>query len=77
MYDRLLTSRYSPKVRADITKYASQHGAPAASAFFSRKLGVNVSKSSVNSMKKAYVECVKQKRRDKSDDEIATLPPKK
>ena len=38
---------------------------------------MNVSKSSVNSMKKAYVECVKQKRRDESDDEVATLPPKK
>ena len=41
-------------------------------------LGEKVSQNTVNSIKKAYLEHVKQKRRaDSSDDEVKELPPKK
>ena len=70
--------RYTPEERAEIGRYARYHGAAAASAFFSRQYGVKVSLSSVTSMKKAYLESVKQKRQDDSDDdEVASLPLKK
>ena len=48
------------------------------SNFFSRKLATKVSKSSVHSIKRAYVERVKQKRKAGSDnEEVTTLPLKK
>lgn len=60
-------------MRADIGRYASVNGAAAASAVFSRKLGVKVSKSTVNVMKKAYLE----KKRQSSSGTVTTLSPKK
>lgn len=64
--------RYTPEMRADIGRYASLNGVSAASAVFSRKLGMKVSKSTVDVMKKAYLE---KKRR--ADSEVSTLSPKK
>lgn len=70
--------RYTPEVRAEIGKYASQHGSGAASAFFTRKLKRKVRQSTVHSIKIAYLECVRQKRTaDSSDDDVAELHPKK
>jgi hypothetical protein len=43
-------------MRAEIGRYASINGVPAASAIFLNILGVKVSKSTVNVMKKAYQE---------------------
>ena len=43
-------------MRAEIGRYASINGVPAASATFLNKLGMRVSKSTVNVMKKAYLE---------------------
>ena len=69
---------YTPAVRAQIGKYACQHGSAAASSFFSKKLGENVSKTSVQSIKVAYLECVKKKRSaDSDDEEVTNLPTKK
>ena len=51
-----ITYRYTQGVRADIGKYACQHGVTAAVSHFSRKLGHCVSKTTVHSMKKAYFE---------------------
>ena len=64
--------RYTPEMRADIGRYASLNGVSAASAVFSRKLGMKVRKSTVDVMKKAYLE---KKRR--ADSEVSTLSPKK
>ena len=46
---------YSDKLRANIIRYACQHGDQAASCFFSRKLDTKISRSSVHSMKKDYL----------------------
>ena len=69
-----LCCRYTSAVRADIGKYACQHGTWAASAHFSRKLR---SKSTIHSIKLAYLKRLNEKGGDSSDDEIAELPPKK
>lgn len=63
--------RYSRSERAEIGKYASQHGVAAAARVYSRKLGKNVSGTTASSLKKAYLH-------DKSaaDDE-GILPEKK
>ena len=50
-----LSYRYDDKTRAEIAKYAYQHDTMAASAVFSRKLSVKVSRLSVNSMKNVYL----------------------
>ena len=61
-----------------IGKYACQHDTRAANAFFLRKLAIKVSQSLVQSIKIAYLDCLKQKRRDDSfDEEVAYLPPNK
>ena len=66
---------YSPGERAKIGKYASIHGATAASRFFFRKLAKNVSKSTVDSIHKAYIEEVKRKRQENDGgDHVKTLP---
>ena len=67
--------RYTPEDRAAIGRYACKHGVKAASTYFSRKLGKKINKSSVHSMKVAYLESVRRKRR--ADEEIAELHPKK
>lgn len=65
--------RYSAKDRADIAKYAGQHGLTSAAGHFSRKFGVRVSKTTVKSIRSAYVSEVRQKRaRDEGD--VASLP---
>ena len=65
--------RYTSEMRAEIGRYASINGVPAASATFSNKLGVRVSKSTVNVMKKAYLE----KKRRTGSGVVTTLSPKK
>ena len=47
-------------------RYASQHGVSAAAAYFSRKLRVKVNSSTIYSIKKDYLESVREKR--KTDD---------
>jgi hypothetical protein len=61
-------------MRAEIGRYTSINGVPAASAVFSNKLGVKVSKSMVNMMKKAYL--LVKKRRSGSES-VSTLSSKK
>lgn len=65
--------RYSPSQRADIGRYAAIHGTAAASRFFTRKLQMNVSETTVSSIKKAY----KGEKRMTEDDDVWLLPPKK
>ena len=67
-----LLRRYSSTLRAQIGSYAGIHGTSEASRYFTRKLGEKVTKSSVQSIKKAYV---REKR--KTDGELTDLPEKK
>ena len=69
----LFPSRYSDETRAKIAKYAFQHGCKAASVY-SRKLGTTVSRSSIHSMQQSYL---KYRKEVDSDDDVASLPPKK
>lgn len=69
--------RYTPDLRAKMAKYARQHGARAASNYYSRKLGKKISESTIHSIKLAYLKRVKENVGDSSDDDIAELPPKK
>ena len=59
-------------MRAEIGRYASINGVPAASTTFSNKLGVRVSKSTVSVMKKAYLE----NKRLTGSGAVTTLSPK-
>ncbi len=72
--DCFLSCRYSDKIRADIAKYACLHGTNSATSKFSWKLGVHVSRSSVNSIKKAYL---KHRRETDPDEQVTSLPQKK
>ena len=67
--------RYTPEERASIGKYACQNGVKAASIYFLRKLNTKIGKSSVHSIKMAYLACVRKKR--PADGMIAELPGKK
>ena len=64
---------YTPEVRASIGKYASIHGAPSASATFTRELGVKICKLSVNCIKTKYLK--RQCEKD-DDEELISLPHK-
>ena len=69
--------RYSPKLRAEIGKYASTHGVQAASNHFSWKLSKKIPKPTVRSISKAYMESLRQKQKVGSSAEVKTLPAKK
>lgn len=69
--------RYSPSVRAAIGKYASQHGIAATARFFSRKHGHSVSETIAYSLKKAYLQSVREKRAADDDGDVRLLPMKK
>ena len=47
-----IACRYDPSIRAEIGKYASQHGVAATARLYSRKLGYKVSETTANSLKK-------------------------
>ena len=75
--------RYTAKERAQIGKYAHLHGITATAKHFSRKMGVTVSKPTVQSILKSYVVGVRGKRalEDEDDEDRGTgltvLPCKK
>ena len=69
--------RYSDTVRAEIGKYASQHGVAAAARHFSKKLDNCVSETTVRSIRNVYIEGLKRKRQDEEEGDIVTLPLKK
>lgn len=69
---------YSSELRAEIGRYAVQHGNASARRVFSTKLGVRINNSTISGIKKAYLAEREQKRaRDENEDEIAELPEKK
>ena len=72
----MFINRYSARELAQIGKYACEHGLTAAASYFSRKWGVRVSKPTVQSMKKAYVDGVREKR-VMDDEDLTLLPAKK
>ena len=69
----LFFGRYSPKIRADIGRYAMINSITATSRHFTRKLGVSVSTSTVHSITQSY----KRKRHEEGQDTITYLPNKK
>ena len=66
--------RFRPKDRADIGRYACHHGITAAARFYSQKLSTKVSTSTVQSIKKQYLEGMKKKRAQ-DEHNVVTLPP--
>ena len=68
---------YSPKDRADIGKYCSQHG-PASTVRNYKEMFPNVNESTVRGMKKKYNESLNLKNRKLDfEDDITELHPKK
>jgi len=74
---RGLYGQYSPTVRAEIGKYACNHGVAAAVRYFSRKRDKPLNESTVQSIKKAYVEGIRRKREAEDGGDIRVLPLKK
>ena len=69
---------YSPEERAEIGKYATENGISAARRYFSRKLGMRISNSTISGMKAGYKQEVARKRElEEEDDEVLELPEKK
>ena len=55
-----ISCRYNPKERLKITRYACHHGVAAAAAVhFSRKVGHCICESTTHSIKKAYLDEIK------------------
>ena len=69
--------KYTPKQRAEIGKYAYHHGITAAAKHFSTKLKTKISENTVASMKKDYLEALRQKRTAQDEGDVTELPPKK
>ena len=71
-------NKYSPKERAEIGKYALQHGISATRTVFSKKLGTKISKSTISCIKTAYEqEKARKYWRDDEDADVPVLPEKK
>ena len=62
---------YTPKVRAKMAKYASEHSNKAAATKFSRELEHTVSESTIRNIKSAYL---RKLRFEKDPNNIVTLP---
>ena len=72
------TNKYSVRVRADTGMYACQHGATAAANHFPRKFSPKVTKTTVHSIKRAYLQGVREKKAATDDDDtLKDLPLKK
>ena len=69
--------RYSPSVRAEIGKYASQHGVSATARFYTWKFGHSISETTTHSLKKAYLQSVRGKRAADDEGDVRLLPIKK
>ena len=70
------TCRLTPSDRAEIGRYACQHGIAAAARRYSREFQHSVNESTVRYMKKAYLK-VRREKRTAEDDDLRMLPPKK
>ena len=68
-------NKYSPKERAEIGKYSAEHGLLAAKRKFSSKLGINISKNTIQGFRVAYLQEISRKR--KADEDVLELFPKK
>ena len=67
--------KYSPSVRLQIAEYACHHGVASAARVFSHKLQHNVSESTVRSIRDAYRQELRKKRRHKDDEDgMSVLP---
>ena len=64
-------------MRLDIACYACHHGITAASLHFTKKLSVRVRESTVQCIKKAYLDEIKKMRASSSDEVLESLPWKK
>ena len=69
--------RYSPETRAEIGKYACQNGITRTARYFSRKLKENVSESTVQSIRKTYLEELRKRRRYEDEEDLDILRCKK
>lgn len=70
--------KYTPEQRADIGKYAVQHGVVSAKRKYSMKLDVDLNESTVRGFKMAYLDEVNRKRKaDEDDISVTKLPTKK
>ena len=67
--------RYSAGEQASIGKYACEHNLTAEASYFSRKWRVRVSKPTVQSIKKACIDSVREKRAMDNED-LTFLPAK-
>ena len=73
IFYRVFLSRYGPTLRASMGKYAMHHGVAAAARHFSHKLGVDVSTSTIHSIKstyKSYIETLKRGATDEGDQNV-------
>ena len=66
--------RYSPKERAQIRRYALEHGMAAATKKFSRKLDVELSETTVRSIRDGYLEEVKLLRQTGETEQLWKIP---
>ena len=63
---------YTPQQRANIGKYAAEHGPTRASHYFTKVLGKDVPESTVRRLRKEYLQ--KLKLTDNEDPQVVTLP---
>ena len=69
--------RYSPDERAEIGQYACDNGIAAAARHFSKRFKSTINESTVRTMKKDYLEVLRQKRAAQDEGDLTVLPHKK
>ena len=70
--------KYSPKERAEFSKYVVQHGISSTRTIFSRKLGMKISNSTISCIKTVYEqERARKHERDEEDADVPVFPQKK
>ena len=70
-------STYSPHKRTEIGQYASNHGIAAAARHFSKRLERTINESTVQSMKRDYLEALRRKRPAQDQGDLTVLIPHK
>ena len=65
--------RYTPSKHAEMGRYTSVHRAATAARFFTRKFGHQVSKTTLHSVKRTYLQEVTRKRANEDDERVDEL----
>ena len=69
--------KYTPKMRATISKHSLENGVPSAKRYFARKFNIDMNESTIRNFKKTYVKEKKRKQLEEGSDRASVTEVRK